>query len=136
MRKGLKHLFGGGASTELCKVRSERFPDSWWLPRTARLGEALPKAGPTRAPRPPSPQPGRFSCSLSGPSSATPLPEGAPPASGTSGAQGTASHAARHTPWEPRAGAAGGSRPGGLCRGSSRTLVIAAWRACAARRTC
>ena len=95
-----------------------------------------PKAGLPPAPCPPSPQPGRFSCSLSVPSSATPLAEGAPPASGTSGAQCTASDVARHTPWAPRAGAGGGSRPGSLCRGSSRTRATAAWRACAARRTC
>lgn len=46
------------------------------------------------------------------------------------------SRAARRTPWAPRVGAAGGSRPGGRSRGSSRTQATAPWRACAARRTC
>lgn len=71
-----------------------------------------------------------------GPSSG--CPPGAPRASGGPfpARRGASSRAPGRTPWAPRAGAAGGSRPSSRCRGSSRTRATAPWRACAARRTC
>lgn len=132
MREGAKtSLRGSGASAELNKVRSERFPGSWWclgcctkdwgrdgpLPAWERH---FPRPGLTPIPRPPPPQPGRFSCSLflslqlHTPSRRGPAHLGPP------GPQGTAQlRSQKHTPWAPRAGAGGGSRPARPISGSA-----------------